>query len=293
MTQDDFAGFYRALGHRVSQGPSGFWYDANRFFLLAIPSHVLRSPSQQEIRTLLRRWPTMGLRFTTPLDRPGTVSYQIVCDSRTYGLDALSANTRSKVRRGLRRCDIRPASAGEVARAGRPAHEDTLARQGRADVLSGARWDCFWAAAARTQGMEIWTAWVDRELAAFLVAVTFEDCVEFMLARSRTDTLGAYPNNALIYAATEEMLVRRGVREVTFGLESLEPVGPLDEFKFSMGFRTKPLRQRVVFHRALALLLRPQPVRALCRRWSMTGTGRGVFWRKAAGLLRFAEEAEA
>jgi hypothetical protein len=103
-------------------------------------------------------------------------------------------------------------------------------------------------------------------------------------------THGAYPNNALIFSVTEEMLVRRRVREVTFGLESLEPVAPLDQFKFSMGFERKPLRQRIVFRPSLAKLLRQSSVRSLVRRWTAQPGERAVFWRKAAGILRFAEE---
>jgi hypothetical protein len=113
---------------------------------------------------------------------------------------------------------------------------------------------------------------------------------EFLLARSCSDELGAYPNNALIFYVTEEMLQRRRVPEITFGLESLEPVGPLDEFKFGMGFRRRALRQCVVFHPVLRVLLRQSPVRALVRRWSKRRGSETVFWRKAAGLLRFAEE---
>jgi hypothetical protein len=141
--------------------------------------------------------------------------------------------------------------------------------------------------------MEVWAAWTEGRMAAFLVTVAFADRVEFMLARSRNDCLAQYPNNALLYCVTKEMLVERGMREVTFGIESLEPVGPLDEFKFSMGFRAKPLRQVVVFHPVLAAALRPQPVRALVKRCAGQGDHErrpGVFWRKAAGLLRFAEE---
>ena len=139
--------------------------------------------------------------------------------------------------------------------------------------------------------MEVWGAWSAPDvLAAFLVTVTFEESVEFMLARSCSDELHAYPNNALIFQVTEEMLGRRGVPEITFGLESLEPVGPLDQFKFSMGFRPRPLRQRIVFHPVLRALLRQAPVRALFHRWSDRRGAEAVFWRKAAGLLRFAEE---
>jgi hypothetical protein len=138
--------------------------------------------------------------------------------------------------------------------------------------------------------MEGWGAVVDDTLAAFLVTVRFDDCVEFLLARSRNDCLEAYPNNALIYTVAHEMLVRRGLRQVTFGLESLESVRPLDEFKFGMGFRAAPMRQRIVFHPLAGALLGRGVVRTAIHQWA---AGRGAakgFWRKADGVLRFAEE---
>jgi hypothetical protein len=285
-----YAGFLRAIGHRVVETPSAHWYDASRFFFLSAPPHRLYSPASEELRDVLHHFPCMGVRFAAPLVGSGKLSYQIVCANRTYGLESLSANVRSKVRRGLKRCEVRPVPLAVIATAGRRAHQDTLARQGRDGVLSGGKWDQFWAAAAATPGFEGWGAWSGDVLAAFLVSVTFNEGVEFLLARSCSDELGAYPNNALIFTVAEEMLVRRGAPEITFGLESLEPVGPLDEFKFGMGFARRPLRQRVVFHPVLRALLRHSPVRALLRRWTERRGPDAVFWRKAAGLLRFVEE---
>jgi hypothetical protein len=285
-----YANFLQAIGHRVVPTQSGYWYDASRFFFLSAPSHRVYNPTDAELRSVMRRPPCLGVRFAAPLQSAGKPSYQIVCDDRTYGLGTLSANVRSKVRRGLRRCTVGPVPFSLIASAGRSAHEDTLSRQRRQGILAGDRWDRFWAAAAGTPGLEGWGAWHGDTLAAFLVTVRFEDSVEFLLARSCSDELGAYPNNALIFHVAEEMLARRGVPEITFGLESLEPVGPLDQFKFSMGFRHRPIRQRVVFHPLLRALLRHAPVRAMVRRWTERRGADAVFWRKAAGLMRFAEE---
>jgi len=290
MNGGDYAGFLRAIGHRVVETPSAHWYDASRFFFLSAPPHRLYNPASAELRGVLRHLPCMGVRFAGPLQGPGKLSYQIVCDNRAYGLEALSANVRSKVRRGLKRCTVGPVPFTVIATAGRRAHRDTLARQGRDGVLSGGTWDRFWAAAAATPGFEGWGAWSGDVLAAFLVSVTFDEGVEFLLARSCSDELGAYPNNALIFSVAQEMLARRGEPEITFGLESLEPVGPLDEFKFGMGFSRRPLRQRVVFHPVLRAALRHSAVRAVVRRWTERRGPEAVFWRKAAGLLRFAEE---
>lgn len=285
-----YAGFLRAIGHRVISTRSAYWFNASRFFFLSAPPHVLYAPGDDELRAVLRRPPCLGVRFAATLEGGGKLSYQIVCDNRDYGLEALSGNVRSKVRRGLKRCSVQPVPFPVIASAGRAAHHDTLARQGRDGVLAGSRWERFFAAAAETPGVEGWGAWSDDVLAAFLVTVSFDDSVEFLLARSCRDQFGAYPNNALIFTVAEEMLVRRGLRQITFGLESLEPVGPLDQFKFGMGFHACPLRQRVVFHPLLRALLRHASVRSLFRRWTNKQGVHAVAWRKAAGLVRFAEE---
>lgn len=283
------AHFLACTGHRVLRGAGAHWYDASPGFFLSLPSHRLLTPSIDGLQALLRHQPIAGIRFPAPLDGPGKLSYQIVCDTGGYGLDSLSGNARSKVRRGLRRCAVTPVAFATIAAEGVAADRDTLARQGRAVRLPGPAWQRHWEAAAGTAGMEGWAAYVGDTMAAFLISVQFDDSVEFLLARSRSDCLDAYPNNALIFEVAREMLGRRGLRQVTFGLESLEPVGPLDRFKFGMGFRAAPLRQRVVFHPLLRALLQPRTARAwFCRYAEARGAASG-FWRKALGLLRFAE----
>lgn len=286
---EPFAHFLASTGHRVLRGAGAYWYDASPAFFLSLPSHRQLCPAADELREVMRNQPCAGLRFPAPLDGPGKLSYQIVCDTPGYGLPSLGANTRSKVRRGLRRCEIVPVAFATIAALGRDADRDTLARQGRAERLAGAAWQRFWDAASATAGMEGWAAFVGGEMAAFLVSVRFDDCVEFLLARSRSEYLDAYPNNALIFHVASEMLTQRGLRQITFGLESLEPVGPLDQFKFSMGFRAEPLRQRIVFHPVLRALLRSRPLRTLVCQYAETRGSEAVFWRKALGLLRFAE----
>jgi hypothetical protein len=290
MDAAGYADFLRALGHRVVRTRSSYWFNTSRFFLLSAPPHRLYDPSTDELRQLLRQLPCVGVRFAAPLESTGKQSYQIVCDNADYGLETLSANVRSKIRRGLKRCEVAPVDFPVIASAGWRAHQDTMARQGRDGGLTGESWQCYWRAAAATPGFEGWGAWCGGELAAFLVTVTFDDSVEFLLARSCTDRLGAYPNNALLFHVTQEMLGRRRVREITFGLESLEPVGPLDQFKFAMGFRPRPIRPRVVFHPLVRAVLRPAAVRRAVRNWTDRHGPGAVFWRKAAGLLRFAEE---
>lgn len=291
MTSEPFAEFLAKTGHRVLSAGGVDWYEGGKGFFLSLPSHRKLTPSRKTLEELFSAGGVYGVRFPSPLEGLGKPSYQIVCDDRDFGLEKLSGNVRSKVRRGLKRCEVRQVRFEELARLGFEADRETMERQGREPKLLGGEWEDYWAAAAETEGMEGWAAFVGDELAAFLVTVSFSDGpVEFLLARSRAKHLGAYPNNALIYTCTEEMLVKRGAPAITFGLESLEPVGALDQFKFGMGFRRQEIRQRVVFHPLLRRVLGVRAVRSMVYRWGADRGPEGGFWRKATGLLRFAEE---
>lgn len=287
-----FAEFLRSLGHRVMWSSGGWWYDAARRALLAVPVHRPLAPTDGEIRKLLRASGAMALRYVSAPGAGGKPSYILACRRRDYDLSLLGGGTRSKVRRGLRRCEVRRVEFREIARAGRPIDEETVRRQGRAS-RHGARWTEFWEAAERTPGMEGWGAFSQGELVAYLVTMDFGDAVDLMLARSRRAAAAAYPNNALVYTVTCEMLGVRGVPMVTFGLESLEPTGPLDAFKLAMGFEKVSVGQRVVLHPALAAVLRVPGVVPLVRLLGRSKGPVGERWRKVAGMLRFVDEGEA
>jgi hypothetical protein len=132
---EPFSAFLASTGHRVLNGAGAYWYDASPGFFLSLPSHRLLQPSAEELRALLRHQPCAGVRFPAPLEGPGKLSYQIVCDAPGYGIDSLSANARSKVRRGQRRGTVVPVPFATIAAEGIAADRDTLARQGRAVKL--------------------------------------------------------------------------------------------------------------------------------------------------------------
>ena len=95
-------------------------------------------------------------------------------------------------------------------------------------------------------------------------------------------------NNALLYTVAHDLLVERKIPQITFGIEGLEELDTLDAFKLAMGFYRKTIRQRVVFHPALRTALALRPVRNVIDRLATREGGSG-FWRRARGLLTYAE----
>ena len=134
--------------------------------------------------------------------------------------------------------------------------------------------------------VEVWGALIDKVLVAYLVAVLAERCWEILVVRSLSEFLRFYPNNALLFTVLRQMLSRPQIEQVFFGVESIEGLSSIDEFKLSMGFVKSPIRQRVVLHPLLRpALCNPLAVRAVCglaRRQPQS-----EFWRKLNGITAF------
>lgn len=291
MDATALAGFYEKFGMRVVRSPSAWWVEAGPRFLLAIPSHHELHLPDDEARELLRRQKLAGLRYICDPADGGRPSFILSCSDREYSLEKLSGNTRSKVRRGLSRNELRRISGAELLEVGEGAFMETMERQNRASASTLERWKRMLRAADDEPAVEIWSAWHEGEFASYLVTVHIDDVCEFFQARSRNDLLKHYPNNALIFHVTEDMLVRRGIREITFGIESPEDVEHLDAFKLALGYEKKPVRQRVLLHPLLRAVLAVPPVRRLVHLVGDRPTA-NVAWRKASGLIRFEREQE-
>lgn len=292
LDRDRLLAFFADAGFKVHRSANAGWYEAGPRFLLGVPTHMPLAIDAAEAREALRATGALGLRYVTARGNEGAESWQMVASGADYDLEKFSGNTRSKVRRGLKNNEIRRISGEELMRTGEQAFLDTVKRQGRADRYGIDRWHKLLRAADADPGIEIWAAWHEGVMAAYLLTLVFADNCELYEARSRDDTLRHYPNNALIYTVTRHLLVERGLPQVTFGIEGLEELDSLDQFKLALGFYKKPVRQRVVFHPLLRTALSLGPVRSALDRLAERKDG-AAFWRRARGLLPFAEIAAA
>lgn len=279
---EHMAAFLERLGHRVVRTEDAWWYDFYRGFYVSFPHHRQITPARAELRRLFRGL-TAGVRYVAPPESPGRPSYAMMCADRAYDLACLSANTRSKVRRGLSRCRIERLDPAFVRARGHQAHADTLARIGVRDPYP---WDAYWRAVEQSDCVEVWGAVAGDELVAYLVGVLADRCFEIMVARSSTEALRYYPNNALVYSVVREILSRPGMEAVWFGIESLEGAHRVDDFKLSMGFAKAPIRQRIVLHPLVRPAFRSRLVlrgiEALAARQP-----RNEIWRKLQHLAGF------
>jgi hypothetical protein len=233
MNAEIFVEWLRRQGHRIIRTPSSYWCDQGPRVYQAVPHHWCIQPSEQELRQLLREEQAIALRYSTAIEATrGKASYHVVLEGAGYGLKLLSANARSTVQRGLKRCRVAPIPLSRLAEEGWRLQRDTQERQGRVGSLDQKRWERLCVAAQDLPGFEAWGAIVHDDLTATILTACVDGVCYMLYPQSHRDYFASYVNNALAYTVTHEMLSRPGVERIFYGLHSLDAPGSVDEFKF-------------------------------------------------------------
>lgn len=288
---DMFAEWFRRQGYRVVHTASTFWVKRAPGVYQAFPYHWLIHPTEDELERFFRDSRAISLRYSTFADAlEGKLSYHVVYEGKDYDLGRLSKKARYDVRKGLKYASIEPVPFCRLATEGWKLHAETLQRQGRAGSETEAEWRQLCLAAEGFPGFEAWGALHAGELVASLIAFTFGDCCAFLYQQSATAHIQNRVNNALTYAFTSEVLRRPHISRMFYCLDSLDAKESMDEFKFRMGYKAKPVRQRVVFHPKLRRLVNPLGHSTLRQivRWMPSRPALA----KAEGMIRFCLEGQ-
>lgn len=243
------ADFFRALGHKIVQTKSCFWYSSHRFLYKNLPIHRCVDPSQAELTKVMVCGAALAIRYPgTPGDATADGGMYI-CSDPNYEFASLSANARSHTRRGLARCTIEQMDFKDLAVQAYPLITETNLRQtGKQPHRNESQWKSFCELAGRWPGLEAWGAFIDGELAAFIVAMLAEDCYYIHLQKSASALLKHYSNNALLFTVMKTALARPEVGFVANGQIALAAKEGLFHFKTSMGFEIHPFKEQMVFN---------------------------------------------
>jgi hypothetical protein len=249
MNPEIFAEWLRRQGHHVIRTASSYWFDQGPRVYQAFPYHWVIQPPETELLQFLKRTPAMGLRYSTSLDFPiGHISYHAIYEGDSYDFDSLGKWARKNVRRGLKNCSVEPISFERLFEEGWLLQRDTLDRQGREVNLTKDMWHRISFSAKDLPGFEAWGALCNGRLAASVITFLMDDCIYMLYQQCHREYLTGHVNNALSFVVTRTVISRPEVRSILYGLHSLDAPANVDEFKFRMGYKASPVRQRVVFH---------------------------------------------
>lgn len=290
MNYTEYAKYSGLIGYQVEQTRHGIWIGIRSGFFNRVPAYETMPPSEEELRTLFRRYPILGLSYSVGLGGQGKMGHVYFVRDRSYDFKNLHPKARTRVRRGMENCGVRPMSFDELRRLGMPLNLDTLARQRRNEPIfsNPERWTRFCRAGEQVESAQVWGAFVDDKLAAYTVIFRLGTVVNIMYQMSRTHLIDLHPNPILTFTVVQTMMRAPGIEAVYNGPEGLSTSEGLDEYKQRMGFDKEP----VIF----AVQLRPVVKHALFN-WGgkqmIAALGRWLpdrdFYRRVQAVLDIAQ----
>jgi hypothetical protein len=238
-TRAAFRPYFSELGKHPFEADGTLWFESGPGFYQAFPFHQVMPLGRPALEPIFEHRRVVAARFASAPRQTETPSRSVLWIRRTpYALDELSANARSKARRGLKATTIDRLDFITLRRLGLDLVASTAARQRVrfGDRQAGAfRRVC--EVAVHHHQIEAYGAFVGSRLAAFALCFQVEDCFQISTVRSDSAHLKSYPNNALIHSLMASAWDRPGVDAVCYGLASLDRgTAGLDDFKRSAGF---------------------------------------------------------
>jgi len=208
------------------------------------------------LQTLFHRRCLLGVRFPS-LRKSGVESALFVVRDKNYDFHSLQRQFRQHVQKGLKHCEINEIDFDYLFRHGMPVNYDAMARrrQKLPHFVDLTQWRRFCDAGKRTPGAGVIGSFVRGELASYLIYFIADKICHGLHMISRTDAKSYRANHLLYYVYTKTMISRTEIEAVTTGLQSLSPVGQIDEFKRHAGYQKEPCYLSVALRRAAKLLL--------------------------------------
>lgn len=249
MDVEAYAQFLGTQGMRSVKVGDHWWVEKQKFCLESIPPHKRIHLDPWEARSLFLRG-FLVLRYTCE-ESEGVQSAEYVCDETNYDLDSLDAKARNKVRQGLKNCIVRPLEFTELKAGGCEINRSVFQRQNRtgpAFLRDQPCWEQYLECCEKTSGVDAYGAFVNGDLCAYTLVVQVEDYAYTYHPFAKSSHLRFRPMNALIFWVSQQLLCTRGVRRVSYGLESLVSQPALEEFKSGMGFKSMPIGRRILLN---------------------------------------------
>ncbi|WP_175507770.1 GNAT family N-acetyltransferase [Halomonas korlensis] len=205
------------------------------------------SPSRAMVLLAIHR--AYLIRWESDFDCETPTEWWHVIKSEPEELEALSANTRSKVRRGDKRFLVEPASRKQILETGHAVYckayerydtfEPMMTREDFCEAIMALPAETeFWVVRHRQSG----------EMVAFSENLVSDDACFYLSIWSTPDSLRQYASYALIYRMNLHYLNERGLRYVSDGARSISHNTGIHDFLIErFGFRKAYARLHVVY----------------------------------------------
>ena len=253
MTIKTYPDYLRARKIPVVELGGVHWMQYNRALIpaSAMPVHIeLDRPAALEA---VKKTGSLFLRYTT---RPGDTEtgwWNMIC--REYSMSRVSANTRSKIRRGLKRMSIHRAEPLWLAEHGYECHVQSYARYQNASPMSR---EAFYAFLSSLDGLPFFDAWACRdndELRGYILCLREKEGVFLHTIDITPAGLKDYAAYAMIHHLLDHYINEAGL-PVCNGSRSISHATEMQDFLAKFGFEREHCTLHILYRPGVKIAIR-------------------------------------
>ncbi len=275
-----YADYLRQSGVPLFSGAGTYWQIYGGALIPASPVSRFVDMDVQTSRRLLNESKAYLMRWSSDPSSQETPWWWIVCDK--YDLALVSGNTRSKIRRGQKKCVVRRVSAAWFAESGYECYNKAFSRYHHATPTSKDAFRSSILLKAQHESLfEYWGAFVEEQLVGYVECVVEEDKgVATTIIKYDPDYLRYYTSYAMMDTLLSHYVVERTL-PISNGNRSISHDTNIQDFLLKFGFRRQYCRLNVQYRRFLELaILLLRPFRKLLPGWAAINNVKALLFQE-------------
>jgi hypothetical protein len=234
------------------------WRKYNGAILPTLPPHVEVKSSSYEIKKLIKYKSVYFARWTSDFDSKNITEFWFIINDSQLDIDSYSANTRSKIRRGLKKIDVKIITKNEILINGFDVYKASFDRY-RSFTQPDSK-DVFQSEITKLDGdREFWGIYLkgSDKLIGYSQNKISHNCCEYDEIRFHPDFLKLYSSYVLFYKMNQFYLNEKNFKYVNDGARSISHNTNIQQFlieKFK--FRKAYCKLHVINLRGLSLVIK-------------------------------------
>lgn len=235
MTTSEYIDFNTELGHRIYKTKSCYWYLFNEGYAHSFPTLDNVFPTNEDFKEIFKK-NVKFLLFRSEIPEYNTFEY--VFKGNSYDLDLFDSKTRNQIRKGLKSCEILEGNKETIKTQGLNINKETLRRQKRSvDYLDQKGiWEKYIDHFFNKKDIFIRCAIVNTELAGYAIFIKVNNKYIVQHPFRHEKYSSSNPMNAILFTFINDIILKEGNIEITYGLASFLDKPGLDKFKKAMLF---------------------------------------------------------
>jgi len=222
------------------------------------PPHRNINLATEDCRKLLQLTSAWLIRWPSNWDKENKSAFWFVIKDHYNGFGEFSRNTRSKIRRGLKRNSVRKINKQELKQQGFPVYRNAFSRYDKVSRPLNEHEFLYRLDALDSERYDFWGVYQDNVLVAYAELRYVEDVINTSVLKFHPDFLKDYSSYALLYTLIEHYLNRKDIGYITNGARSISHDTNIqnfliDGFRFRKAYCTLNVYYRPVLYHFLRL----------------------------------------